>query len=130
MAISTKFVSVLLIVLLFNNSCANTRITPTVDTPTEASFEGNEQNSGIITQLKKIGPDGNETEEAGPYVITARKRDNFNNYISRFGDRFSPKLEKDYGIEEYKDGTFKFSLEAMAKLYEMMLLEQNEVVNK
>lgn len=76
-----------LILCLALAGCTST-VTPDRVTSSVASFDGNEQNSGIIS--------GN----ANGYVVTAHFRDRYNALVATYGRDFSPPIEPDAGIVE------------------------------
>ncbi len=120
-----KFANAFLIAILLS-SCA---ITPKTDTPTEASFDGNSQTSGIVSQLTEIGEDGKE-HATGGYIITSSARDRYNSYIARNGSSFNPPMTKDFGIKPRDDGNFEITKEGARKWYQMILEEENNKIHK
>lgn len=116
----------LAIILLAFSSCAH--ITPVTDVPGQPSFDGNNQNSGIIQKLVEISPDGDE--ESMGYEITENARERYNKYIENYGDKLTPPIAKDFGITPYLLGHYKLTMEAADKWYEMVLLSQREKIDK
>ncbi len=97
---------VLLVAFAMGGGCAGT-VTPKVVTSTQASFDGNEQNSGVIS----VQPNG--------YVVTAHFRDRYNALIADYGTAFTPPLSHDAGIARLTDYTWLIDREHMIKMIEM-----------
>ncbi len=124
----TKCVNAFLTVTLLSlTSCAN--ITPKTGTPTEASFDGNTQNSGIVSQLTEIDENGKERPTGG-YVITESALQRYNSYIDRYGSRFSPPLKQNFGTTKRDDGNYNITKEGTRKWYQMILEEETDKIRK
>lgn len=82
----------LLVLTPILTSCAST-ITPPTVTPQQASFDGNDQNSGII----RYTPAG--------FLVTPHFRDRYNALVDTYGRTFKPELEHDAGMKPATDGT-------------------------
>ena len=86
-----------------------TTVTPKPVASREASFDGNEQNSGIIAYVPGHG-----------LQITAHKRDAYNLLIDNYGRAFTPPLIRDAGLAPLADGTWLLDLEHSQRLLEMI----------
>ena len=65
-----------------------TTVTPTpADVPAAASFDGTEQNSGIVG-----------VQPGGIFVVTAHLRARYNSLIADYGREFAPAIVADYGL--------------------------------
>lgn len=65
-----------------------TTVTPTpADVPAAASFDGTEQNSGIVG-----------VQADGTFLVTAHLRDRYNALIATYGSLFAPPLSPDSGL--------------------------------
>lgn len=60
-----------------------------------------------------IGLSYNSAGDADGFVVTSDGRDRYNALIELYGSKWTPALEKDYGIEELSDGNWRFSAAAM-----------------
>lgn len=69
----------------------------------EASWDGTNRNSGFI---------GWTTNGYG--ILTPHAHERYNALIEFYGDKFKPKLEKNYGTLEYMDGNYLFTPEAIS----------------
>jgi hypothetical protein len=65
---------------------------PTQRSGEVASFDGNEQTSGIINSI----PEG--------YVVTARFRDRYNALVAKYGNQWTPELQPDAGMRPFVPG--------------------------
>jgi hypothetical protein len=85
-----------------------------------ASFDGNEQNSGVI----EMNSDG--------FKITAKFKDRYNSLIAIYGNAtlangskiFTPALTINSGITPNNDGTFEITKEGMAYMVEMSAMQK------
>lgn len=75
------------VAILFAVSACSTTVTPDRVESKEASFDGNEQNSGII------GP-----AEGGGFLVTPHFRSRYNALIDAYGEDFAPALREDAGL--------------------------------
>ncbi|AHF92485.1 hypothetical protein OPIT5_29350 [Opitutaceae bacterium TAV5] len=91
------------IVLVLGQPACTSTITPTPVTPARASYDGDNQNSGVLA----IDPAG--------FVVTPRWRERYNLAIARYGADWRPTLAPDHGVIARTDGTFLASREAMEK---------------
>src|SRR4051812_32139449 len=71
-------------------------VTPLTVKPLVASFDGTNQNSGIVAR-----------NADGSYVITAHKRDRYNALVADYGAEFRPALKPDDGLEKLPDGNWR-----------------------
>ncbi len=67
-------------------SCTTVVPTP-ADVPAAASFDGAEQNSGIVS----VQPDG-------LFVVTSHLRARYNALVADYGHEFAPAIVADYGL--------------------------------
>lgn len=72
-----------------------------------ASFDGNEQNSGIVS--------GN----ASGYIVTGNFRDRYNSLVVIYGKDFLTPLRADYGLSFVAEGRWLIDREHLAKFLEM-----------
>lgn len=70
-------------------------VAPKVVTNSQASFDGNKQNSGLLGY-----------DEAGNGIFTSHARDRYNALIDQFGKSFKPPIERDSGIVATSTNTF------------------------
>ena len=104
-----------LIILLTLSFSACTTIIPSTVNSNNASFDGNEQNSGIISTTM----DG--------FKVTTHFRDRYNALIAVYGDAkqsdgsplFTPALIKDFGLTSNVDGTYTMTKQAMVFMVQM-----------
>jgi hypothetical protein len=76
------------------SSCART-VAPKVVVGTQASWDGGEQNSGIMAETE---------EHAG--VVTPHFRDRYNALVEVYGGKFQPPLSRDAGVQATGTNTF------------------------
>ena len=97
-----------LLVALIATGCATTIVPrPVVDQ--QASFDGNEANSGFL----RFNADGSG-------VITSRARERYNALIARYGDRFTVPLKPDAGLKPIPGtGTWEIAAEYLVKFATM-----------
>jgi len=88
------------------NQPLGTQIPPAVHSST-ASFDGREQNSGILG------------EDAGLFHVTPHFHDRFTAMASTYGQRLTPPLDTTRGVTALPDGTYTFDAEAMASFLRM-----------
>lgn len=82
--------------------CSST-IAPAPVQSQQASFDGAEQNSGVLAMIP------------GGAVITQRARERYNALIVRYGKEFGPPLASDHGITARSDGTYAITSEGLQK---------------
>jgi hypothetical protein len=88
------------------NGCAGT-VTPDRVESRQASFDGNEQNSGIVLST----PSG--------FVVTSHFRQRYNALIAVYGGDFKPTLKPDDGIAPIGEDRWLLSKKAMVDFLEM-----------
>jgi len=108
---AVRWISVALVicvaVLTFGvTGCAGT-VVPRLVESQQASFDGNEQNSGIITST----PSG--------FVVTDHFRERYNALIATYGADFKPGLKPDSGIAPIGGGQWLISKQAMVDFLTM-----------
>ncbi len=89
------------------SGCAST-VTPDRVDARQASWDGNQQNSGWLGFL----PDGSGH-------ITANARASYNQLIAIYGRDFLPELRKDDGVKPFSDGTYSIDREHLADFMTM-----------
>ena len=103
----------LLIVILFAAVLAycatgcSTVVPRALDTSRQPSFDGNEQNSGVIAST----PSG--------FVVTAHFRERYNALIAVYGADYLPALKPDAGLTEITGGRWLIDRQHMTKFLEM-----------
>ena len=87
-----------------------TTVRPKIVEDAMASWDGGEQNSGVIALTSQHGA-----------IITQHARDRYNSLINVYGDRFNPSLSKDAGITTlFTDPpTFQIDAEHLVKFMQM-----------
>lgn len=107
-----KLFRTLLLGLALALACTGcTTVTPTpADVPAVASFDGAEQNSGIVG-----------VQPGGLFVVTAHLRARYNSLIADYGREFAPAIVADCGLAPI-DGTGRWTMtpEAMANFATMV----------
>lgn len=95
--------------LLFFTGCTTT-VTPKIPHAAQASFDGDQQNSGFLGK-----------DALGFEIITAHARDRYNGLIETYGRGFSPALKPDDGVTPNPDspGTFRIDREHLIKFATM-----------
>lgn len=88
------------------SGCASTIVPRTVDGH-EASYDGNDQTSGVISSV----PSG--------FVVTAHFRQRYNALIAVYGGDFAPPLKPDQGIAPISDDRWLISKQAMVWMLTM-----------
>jgi len=83
-------------------------VTPTVVKSSTASWDGAEQNSGLIAW----------TADGGA-IITAHARDRYNALILVYGKQFAPPLATNYGIANTSSNAFLITPEALSDFARM-----------
>lgn len=89
-------------------SCTTVVPTP-ADVPAVASFDGAEQNSGIIS-----------TQADGSFVVTPHLRDRYNALAAEYGAAFAPALVADSGLAPADGGRWTMTPQAMADFATMV----------
>lgn len=98
---------VALVVMLCVSEAGCSTVTPDKVESHEASYDGNAQNSGVISS------------NANGYVVTAHFRDRYNELVGTYGRDFKPALVKDAGMLNFSDGTFLIDKQHMVQFLEM-----------
>lgn len=106
-----NFLSILLISLILSGCISFTNPSPSLVVPDQPSYDGNEQNSGVLYQIS-----------TGGYVITANARDRYNSFIEQYGSSLN--LTKDYGLTPVYIATD----EAIENFAKMNLWDKNKDV--
>jgi hypothetical protein len=104
--------SMLLFALL--SGCASTT-TPETHAPQQASWDGNEQNSGII----RYTPDG--------FLVTASFHDRYNELVAAYGKTYKPALQQDSGMRPAPDGLWLIDAEHLQRFVEMNLKRKSGI---
>jgi hypothetical protein len=92
---------------LLLTGCANT-VRPTVVYSSQASWDGSDQNSGIISET---------ADHHG--VVTPHFRDRYNRMIAVYGNRYDPPLRPDDGVQSTGTNTFLIDAQHFAYFFEM-----------
>lgn len=97
---------IFLSILLFSMSgCVNlTNPTPDIVKPDEISFDGNEQNSGVLYQITQ-----------GGFIITEGAKDRYNALIKLYGAKCTPPVCENFGLTPVYIATDE-AIETFAKL--------------
>ena len=101
---SLKFI-LLSCFLLGMTAC--TTVTPSTVIASAPSWDGTEQNSGIIGTF------------AGGFNVTEHFRDRYNALVDSYGERFAPALRRNAGLSIGPNGTFIIDPEHMEKFVRM-----------
>ena len=106
-----KPIRTLLLGLAIALACTGcTTVTPTpADVPAVASFDGAEQNSGIV---------GVQTD--GLFIVTSHLRDRYNALAAEYGAAFAPPLVPDSGLAPAGADRWTMTPEAMANFATMV----------
>ena len=96
----------ILCVSLALSGCAGT-VTPDRISAAAASYDGNEQNSGIIS-VNQLG-----------YVVTGHFRDRHNALVALFGRDFLPPLTPDAGLTEITSDRWLIDRQHLSQFLEM-----------
>ena len=94
-----------LIFCLALSSCGT--VAPDRVTSAAASFDGNEQNSGIISA------------NANGYVVTNHFRDRYNALVSTYGRDFTVPIKPDSGLHRITDETWLIDRQHLVQFLEM-----------
>lgn len=97
---------ILAVGLILLGAC--TTVTPHAIESHIASFDGNEQNSGIISV------------NANGWVVTPHLRDRYNALVKIYGGDFKPRIEKDDGIRELPSGNYLLDKQHAVYFLEMV----------
>lgn len=69
--------------------CSCSTVTPPAQVTTDtASFDGNDQNSGLVSMLND-----------GSAIITEHARERYNALVAVYASKFTPKLKQDDGVQ-------------------------------
>jgi len=85
----------------------NSTVIPVPVEAREASFDGNDQTSGVLAST-----------QAG-FTVTGHFRDRLNALVAIYGRDFSPPLKKDHGTTRTPDGNWLITRQAMVDFLEM-----------
>jgi len=94
-------------ILCLQSGCVST-VTPTVVKSTTASWDGAEQNSGLLGWTTN-----------GLAIITPHARDRYNALVGEYGKQFAPTLVWNYGIGTTSSNAFTITPEALADFARM-----------
>lgn len=97
-----------LAIALASASCTTVVPTP-ADVPATASFDGAEQNSGIIT-----------VDTDGTFVVTSHLRDRYNALAAEYGAAFAPALIPNSGLAPEGADRWTMTPQAMAAFATMV----------
>lgn len=91
-------------------SCSS--ITPIPHERETISFDGNDENSGIIGFLPN-----------GSLEVTRNKRDYFVSLVRKLGSEIQPPVSKDYDLKEISTGSYEMTGQDAETLKKLMLAE-------
>jgi hypothetical protein len=91
--------------------CVSTTVPKPVEAH-EASYDGNEQNSGVLS----VNPNG--------YVVTAHFRDRYLALVATYGRDFKPPIDSTLGVMDLHDGTYHFDRQRMVYFLEMAAMNR------
>lgn len=94
-------------------------VTPIVEEPNQAAFNGNEQNAGILGSL-----------EGGSVEITPSRRENIRDYAKRFGEKIDATFKEDAAITSLTNGNFAITKEGLEFYFKCIQEEKNEKIDK
>lgn len=104
------------IVCILNAGCTTT-LHPVNVTPRTASFDGTNQNSGVISFDK--------TNHFG--IVTDNWRARYDVLIGDYSKKFTPPISADYGLTSLSNGTWSATAEAFVDMGKMELWRRNNV---
>lgn len=87
--------------------CVSPTVPAALPPAAAASFDGGEQNSGVISST------------AAGFLITPHLRDRYNALVARYGGDFAPPLRIDAGLERRGPEVWEMSKQAMVNFLEM-----------
>lgn len=102
----------LIAAVLLVSGCTST-VTPKAVKESQASFDGNAQNSGFLGWTNHFG------------VITAHAHERYQQLIATYGNRFEPKLAGDAGTTAFTNGTYLIDKEHLVDFGEMELWKRS-----
>jgi hypothetical protein len=88
-------------------------VAPVVNEPKAASWDGSEQNSGLISDV------------GSAMTVTPHWRDRYNALIAIYGTQFKPALTADEGITARDDSNFSANHFARVHFFEMNLWDHS-----
>jgi hypothetical protein len=102
--------SILALQLVSSCSVRHQTVAPAPIVTTQASFDGNAQNSGLI------GPDGH-----GGFYVTAHFIERYDAMLATYGGRFSPPVKPGdrHGIQALPSGEYDVTAEMIARFRTM-----------
>ncbi len=103
-------------------------VTPKISDPTQASFSGNSQNSGIFRKITTVSPDGDK-EDIG-WEVDSVAIDRYNAFIGYYGSSLMPPIKKNFGVSPML-GTDHFLMtdEALDCWNRMIILRDRNRIN-
>jgi len=99
--------------------CTGCGTTPTTTHATTASYDGNEQTSGVVRVL----PDG-------ALEITEGARARYNALIDRYGARLLPAVQKDFGVDRLPGAHYSLNCEGAEAWFRMIEMQKREAIDK
>lgn len=115
-SVKTMRANSLILILVLMTGCFGT-VKPVKVTPQQASFDGTNQNSGVVS-FDKVNHVGE---------VTPDWRLKYNGLIETYGDRFIPWLVKDYGLISKPNGNWIATAEAFENRGKMELWRRNNI---
>ncbi|MDR1283327.1 MAG: hypothetical protein LBK99_21290 [Opitutaceae bacterium] len=113
----TRILLAVLALALGVGGCTST-ITPDPVPAAAASWDGGEQNSGIVVELV----DG--------YVITGQARARYNRLVGLYGPAEYPGMVADFGVTPYAEGRWFMNRQAAARWHYLAALERMGAAKK
>ena len=101
-----RFILILLFSFVFIGSSCRTveEVKKPVIVDTSPSWDGNEQNSGVLEYIDDKG-----------WHITQKAANRYSELTKKYGNMFIPELKRGEGLEPQEDGTFIIKNEYMVK---------------
>ena len=103
---ATVVLFVALLIAVWTAGCTSA-VTPKPVPSEAASFDGNEQNSGVLSQ------------DANGYLVTQHFRDRWTSLVRTYGRDFHPALDPDSGWEKAGPGAWRCDKQRMVFFLEM-----------
>lgn len=99
--------------------CSGCGTTPTTTHASTASFDGNEQTSGVVRVLP-----------TGALEITEGARSRFNCLAEKYGARLLPPIQKDFGVDRLPGAHYSITAEAAEAWFKMIELQKREEIER
>jgi hypothetical protein len=93
--------------------------TPTTTHASTASYDGNEQNSGVV----RVMPNGS-------LEVTEGARTRYNALIRIYGDRLLPAIQEDFGLDRLSGAHYSLTCEGAEAWFKMIELQKREEIDR